>query len=898
MNKKIFSFVLAMVLSAGFGCSSLFASYSDYADEFNSFYSGKTASGSVKVQIGSKQDNLKGNLTGLFGYYAGTMISYQQVNGQFTVYDSFGARATLSNSGENFKVTGFNPRTSDLVNMPNVNDYVEKDAEGKLKKEKVTKYYDKDGNEITKAKYDTLKENERSKGKSENYVFKSEAKKKEFVAAMKAFLLGIGFTEEQLSVAKTDVNGNLLGVKSNGSLYKVKMKDKGEGFDGELARQFVSADWLVKLASELEKGVNHSAQISLGNGVSGPNLTLFENGKARMVYGMDAFTGEARPTTLYVYDNDGFQIGVETAKFEVEKTKDGYALGKWTTEYTAITYDSEGVQTETTYRFLDFTTDPVEKVKQAKAAGNLVRADKEYNDEGEDIESGQKSNKDKLENGGVLVISKTTYTSNNSKEKTIDYTTNNTTWYSNGKAAYTKNAEGAVIGRWEYYANGAVETYYNAKGKDNKGNTVGTTTVYDEWGRELFTAATGATNDLTVDKNKRAALIKEYYDGITNTNGGFKDNTKIVSFYIYADYADSVLQGRTIDWGSLGYTQNDVKNMMNFNNGVSALCCTTIDNTGWEEDSGDTANINTASATGKYTRTSASYGSHNQWSTYSRGKKYSGKRTYNNTIFIGGSQAYSKQCRVADTVTTVDYIETDPAVEGEMWSAEPTDKELEAAMKKAGISKKDKKAIEKLKKKLAKTKLEAKAKELGIDINDEEAMEDLRNGFYTDSNGQTYAIVNANSVNIMDGEGFHSAEGETILVAVDKATKNSIINKMKSTGDRSIMFMGDVRESVNGYLTIAMNTSYGGGYVQGSVAVQSAKKEIAETSMKVAAARYAYENGEISEQEYNNIVKDAGWVGKNTDTNLQKYANGNFSWDNNKTSKQNLRDAFRVLVNF
>ena len=112
------------------------------------------------------------------------------------------------------------------------------------------------------------------------------------------------------------------------------------------------------------------------------------------------------------------------------------------------------------------------------------------------------------------------------------------------------------------------------------------------------------------------------------------------------------------------------------------------------------------------------------------------------------------------------------------------------------------------------------------------------------------------------------------------------------------MFMGDVRESSTGYFTMTMNTNYGGGFVQGSAAVEAAKIEISETSAKVASAKYAYDNGDMSKAEYDQIVKDAGWIGENTVDNLNKFAQANFSWDNNKTANENLRDAWKVLLNF
>ncbi len=159
---------MAMVLSVGLGVSDAFEgySYTDYADKFNSYYSGKTASGSVRIKIGSEEDKLKGNLTGVFGYYAGTMVSYQGAGGSFTVYDSFGARGTLSNSGEQFKLTSWTSRTTDLADMPDLSEYVEYEN-GQPKK-------DADG----------------------HYVFKSDEAKAAYIKAMTDYLISIGFTKE------------------------------------------------------------------------------------------------------------------------------------------------------------------------------------------------------------------------------------------------------------------------------------------------------------------------------------------------------------------------------------------------------------------------------------------------------------------------------------------------------------------------------------------------------------------------------------------------------------------------------------------------------------------------------------------------------------------------------
>jgi hypothetical protein len=836
MNKKIVSFVLAMVLSVGLGSSAAFAgySYSDYADKFSSYYEGKTDEKSVTVKVGSKDDLLGGNLTAVFGYYAGTLVSYQGAGGSFQLYDSYGARFSVDNKGGAWNVSGVNLRTSDLAEMD---------------------------------KFDTAE----------------------------AYLKSLGFSETDLAVAKADKEG------------KVEL-DK----DGNAVKGSMPSAWLNEVKAELQKGANHSVSVQSGDGMTGATFTVSQDGKAQISYQTDPQTGDLRPAALYVYDEKGFQVGVQTATFETEETSNGDIKGKWTNNYTATTYDKNGVKTETTYQFFKWSNDPQATIKSATVA--------------------TPDNNEVNENTTALVTSVTKYSANGSVVSSTDYTTNNTTYYANNKPSYVVNAQGTTVGLYSYSDNGVIQAYFNAEGTDNNGNKVGTTTIFDQWGRSLFTATGGLTDGDNPFKNQSARkdLIDEYNKGIadgTFTGSDFVYNketdkyepvagtgTRIVSVNIYADQIldtnnqaimtngfidmnkvnDFLTPGKVgsilkNDLSGFGYTTTDIINMLKFSNGTNtALASTKIANSTWDGDNipgkdgvtgtSDYSNASTTSTSVTH-KTATSLGTHTyksvQQST-TETKVCAAGITYTNTIMLGGSQAYSKEHHVVTDVyesTEVNQvIESDPAVEGELWPSEGTSEEEIIAM----------------------------AEKLGIDVNDEEAMADLRNGFYTDESGQTFAIVKADSIHIMDGseEGFHSAEGETVLVAVDNTTKNKIVNSVKASGDRKVMFMGDVRESSTGYLTMTMNTSYGGGFVQGSAAVEAAKIEISETSAKVASAKYAYENGDMTKEEYDQIVKDAGWIGTNTDENLDKFSKGNFSWDNNKTANENLRDAWNLLLNF
>lgn len=834
MNKKIVSFVLAMVLSVGLGSSAAFAgySYSDYADEFNSYYEGKTDDKSVTVKVGSKDDLLGGNLTAVFGYYAGTLVSYQGAGGSFQLYDSYGARFSVDNKGGAWNVSGANLRTSDLAEMD---------------------------------KYDSAE----------------------------AYLKSLGFSETDLAVADVDSEGT---VKTDS--------------EGNVVKTTMPSAWLDKVKSELQKGVNHSVSVQSGDGMTGATITVAQDGKAQVSYQIDPQKGELRPTSLYVYDEKGFQVGVQTATFTTEETSNGELKGKWTNNYTATTYDKNGVRTDTTYQLFSWSNDPQAAVKGATVA--------------------TPTNKEVNKDTTALVTSVTKYSANGTAISQTDYTTNNVTYYANNKPSYVVNAQGTTIGLYSYSDNGVIQAYFNAEGTDNNGNKVGTTTIFDKWGRSLFTATGGLTDGDNPFKNQSARndLIAEYNKGIAdgsftgsdftynNETGGYEPvagtGTRIVSVSIYADQIldtnnQAIMTNGFIDMNKVnqfltpgkvdsiiknnlsgfGYTQADIINMLKFSNGTNtALASTKIANSTWDGDNipgkdgvtgtSDYSNASTTS-TSVTNKTAKSLGTHTYGSLQQSSTNttvHAAGVTYTNTIMLGGASAYSKEHHVVTDVyeatVTNQVYEKDPAVEGELWPSEGTSEEEIIAM----------------------------AEKLGIDVNDEEAMADLRNGFYTASDGQTYAIVKADSINIMDGEGFRSAEGETVLVAVDNTTKNKIVNSINNSGDRKIMFMGDVRESSTGYLTMAMNTSYDGGFVQGSAAVEEEKNKISETSAKVASARYAYESGDMSKAEYDQIVKDAGWIGTNTDENLDSFAKGNFSWDNNKTANENLRDAWKVLLNF
>ena len=705
----------------------------------------------------------------------------------------------------------------------------------------------------------------------------------EAAGSFEAYFMSVGFTESQLSVALTDEDGNLLDASGN----KI---ENAEGM-ANVVKQKVSTELYQKLLDTLKSGTNYQVSMSIGSGVTGPSITISENGKTMSTWTTNANTGGITWTQLYQYDDKGYMTGVFTHTQEAVAATDGEGNGNNGSmiledrfNYTKITYDGTGIRTDTTYKFFNMPSD-----------GNLFAyADSVLS--GSHV-AGVGATVDASTQAQITYV--TNYSPNGSIISSVDYTTNQTTYYSNGRPSYVVNAEGSTVTSYGYTENGVISYVWSRVADDSSGQN-GTITLFDEWGRQRFTATVGSDYNPAQDDRIMASLWDEFNNGLRN---GFSEDTRISNITLYADDLLNANAPRTsngfIDLSRVNSShyntnlkgllfKNDaqfnaaINNALNFfTSGTTAVLSISIAPINVSGDAakeyltGDQAGNTTIISSTLTTTTNRTTRGGNE----RRGATVSDNTTsettlhgmaYNTTVLIGGASAYSVTHNVIhqETVATRSMvISSDPAITGQMWSPKNEQELLDMANK------------------------------LGIDPTDEAAMKNLRNGFYTDASGQTYAIVAADSVNIMDGNGFQAAKGETIMVAIDTKTKNTI-EKNITKGDRNVMFMGDVRESVGGYLTMTMNTSYSGGFVTGSAAIEAMKTEITQKSQTVAMARDALELGEITQAEYNSIVESAGWVGNNTAENLDKFAKGNFSWDNDKTAAQNLRDAWEILLNF
>ncbi len=838
MNRKLLSLVLAAVFTVSLGTNG-FSAYESYVNEFNREYAYSSGSGKTfTYDINEAQDVLGGNITASFGYYGGTLVSVKGANGSFSLYDSYGPRFSASNKGGIWEVTGVNLRTSDLEEMK---------------------------------KYSTAE----------------------------AFFATMG-----LNIQMADMN------------------DKNANGEAKGTRASVSSQWWSKVKDALSKGANHSVSISAGSAATGPIATISENGKQmyQIQTDNDSSTG-IKITAQYYYDNKGFMIGYAQPTNELTNSQNGQASGEYKMNYTAITYDKNGVRTDTTYKLFDWSNNPAATVSGGLASGGIPSA----------------GSKTTGTVGEIMSITK--YSANNSTLFSKDYTTNNTTYYAGSQQSFVTNEVGETIGLYSYTSNGIMTAAFNAEGTDSNGNKVGSTTLYDKWGRAAGTVLGGLTDGKNPFKNatqrridladmnavisgtKTAANLAATYTYNSST-GRYEANagtgTRIQSVNIYPDqilntnnsaimtngFIDMKKVHTQINRGNLssilntnglsgmGYTTSDIRKMLTFAQGGSnPLASTTITHSTWDGDnipgrsgvtgSSDYSNVSkTSTSTTK--NSSASFGSGNYGSTQSTSSEtkdtYAGV-TFSNTINFGGAQAYTKQHHVVtqqySATTNTVWTESDPAVVGNIMT-NPADI----------------------------------AKALGVS---EDAFT-LDNGVVTMKDGSgTYVLVNDAQINMIDGNGFNAAEGETIVVRLDDEnglSKEQIqkIQKQVASGDTKAMFMGDVRADINGNLTMAVNADYGKGFElnytytddKGNVvnAIDTAMEEITNKSQAVAQARDALEMGEITQAEYDSIIDASGWIGQNTADNLEKFAKGNFSWDENKTATQNIRDAWDILLNF
>ena len=514
MNKKFLSFVLAAVLAVSLGSSSVFA-YVDLGSAGAGISEGSDGV-VMKVENSSFKDfaeKEKGNLVTVFGYAAGTM-TYAVNQTSISFFDASGMKAGFS---------------------------VAKGADGKLKY--TLSAINLNGSDLSAMKaceseYKAAIANEK------------DSKKKQDLKDMG--LLGyfltkkLGVSEDALKTVKTDEDGNLLNAegkrvsdsKDAATVYAAWLTQDIKKEDGKTVDNSNAAAWLGK-------GINFSISISLGG--SEPTVTYSENGKN--LYSLGSYAGGTYIATQNVYNDNGFCT--DSISVSLKGTLDGDAM-KYTKQYTHTVMDEFGRQS---YSY------------EADSAGNNIGYKKEELDQ-----DSLKDNKIEYKEveGAEKVYGHTVdfhYSANGSLASYTDNKTGNTTHYVAGVASYVTNDRGAVVSQYTYNK-GIMQMVQSF----NDG-TVVNTTVFDSFGRQLGTVNGNETYTTAVN------AIKDYL----KTGGGLgKQETAaksiVQSASIYRDYLEDNSPYKNFITNHTGVTENHANKTYGYQSAVATTSVSTGDN--------------------------------------------------------------------------------------------------------------------------------------------------------------------------------------------------------------------------------------------------------------------------------------------------------------------------------
>ena len=339
MNKKILSFVLAMVLSFGLGFSNLV-----YAAE-NSTGSDGTNSGVMSTagqRVITAADRWIERISQTFNYEHGVLTYVTAADGSITLYDRGQYRMTLKLglSGE-YEVSDLQAYGTDV-------DEIEK-CEGANWAEKFDNWQRKWGVtesqlmggskadsrvEITKDQYKDGEKIDKKKGE-DNYIeaevtqyykkvikdgkeTEEEITEDEYKTAMKNNSKDSDYREETKTKYYKITPGN--------DAYHVKWNDPKSG-------NTKVKDHLTLSSEEVKMGINKSIRISYG-ATNGASITLITNGKAYETY---AYDGELISYNEY-YVKDGVN-GVRSYQAEMDLVQKKDENGKGTGEVISTTRD-------------------------------------------------------------------------------------------------------------------------------------------------------------------------------------------------------------------------------------------------------------------------------------------------------------------------------------------------------------------------------------------------------------------------------------------------------------------------------------------------------------------------------------------------------------------------------
>ena len=916
------SFVLAMVLSVGFG-SSLFAANYDSSGSYQAANSqsyswtettsSSTASGQgdtttseqtgqgFLIRFGSAQDRLSGNLSGVFSYYAGSMVGYQQAGGSFYLYDSYGMRGVLSNAGgKHFSLEAWNFRTSDLAKMNKLSTVADWESYLKnigfsgesLRRMKFNEQNDPAGTVYTRMGVKNASDIE-DIDKDEYNV---DTNKYYYWTTTK----GEGDEEETVYHR---VEKNKAEERKSGESYAETWTDKSIGENG-IEYQSMNIGLFRLLKETLQQGINFSASLSVGDGASGMSLTVSENGKQRATYvsydkpkktshmtvsnpeAVSPFNNsysDVRCTSEVLYNSRGMQYGTKSYTFEFDSTtandkQNAVGVGgHWAASYTFINYDNL-----TGNRF-DTTFNKVAIGDITDKDGNVVLTAGQFEWSNGD-ETGRNSTKTySINNLGVrantkLASSVLYYSSNGSRLKQVNNEKKETTYFADNQQSFTLNKEGTVIAKYQYTQNGVIEAAWQSNNTEDvkDGDKGGTYSVFDYWGRQVGSFNDTNGKNFGTHENAQAMLnIANTYKNnlIAGRNIGNVGGLQSVNWF-EEDIKKFVNSSNRSDAINKIFDSKSITTMLNFSNGVASVATTSIADATWDENIPTDALDATTSATRTTDKKNETDKTKNVSTTLNHTKKTESGKGYvfSTTINAGGSAAFETKCSIlTEKHTQITNYYDDPAVQGNII----TDK--------------------------------AKLAEIfGVDPDSIE----VKDGVVT-IDGVSYVAVEAAEINMMDGSGFQAANGEVVVVQLnDTAKGNDLsdkqikeIQKKVASGDTSVMFMGNVKSDVNGNMAIAVDTSYGGGVALEDI--DTIKKEITLASLGAAIeqgvttleAYNATHGTEYTMEEVNKAKndKDNEWAVNNTNSNIDKLKEAGFDFTRGDGIDK-IKDAWQKLL--
>lgn len=812
MNKKTVSFVLAMALSIGLGFSNAYATNNEWGSAMATqnlpeyTVSASSSSTGIGAQAGANQAIYQ--LSAVFNYVAGIMTSSMDANRNITLMSMNQVKAML----------------------------VFDDASGKWTPASIN-ISGTDWAEISKTE---VSDDVLAKFTAAAFPGKSEAELKE-MAQLYQFLLNAGVPEASLTVSE-------LVTQADGT----KKRDQN--------KQVISA-WFSEAVAELKKGVSHSISLSF-TASGGSTCTVSEYGKPQATLSSDrSDDGKAIVTELYVYDADGKNDGLLDAVYRLNyESKAGTADGNGnvpitlTEKYTVEIYDD----------YLQASTTVSASSTSFSTLVGMSIADLQAK-----AESGT---------GGFKVTQTTQFNNDGSIAKVTNKEDGSYTIYA-GNVKITYNKEGSVIGRTEDLGNGYTisESYGD--------NGVVKTRTYVRFGRVLFSEGfeTGSASAALLDDNtspSSAALAaaeqasktyNEYRSILVAGGSNVKEalgqwrnsHPTITDVALYGStlaQITSVTTLRAIFNLKEGATDTDYLNfkatLLAMDNGVSQVASLSF------------KTITASTTTNVY----APNGTTINGTFYPHGA----------TVSIGGRDGVQVETTVCDRgmsymkFKAIDLIaavatvsaRVDPAVDGTLAGPQLSDAEIEKLFGLDPGSVKDGVYTD------PKTgeQISIFDKEKGY-VNPKDKNQTFKDGYLTvideEGNVTKYAVVKDATVSVLNGEGenggntFESAAGELILVDVTEMKEEAL----PKAGQRAL-FMGNVREDINGNMTMAVDTTYSGGVVLDPAAIEKIETEIAA-----------------------GLSSNLEWVRNNTAKNMQDIADRGATGQDWRTQWAALMDA-------